>query len=150
MPELEQNKETVLALYDPPSTRGNRKRPLRGQALRSTPPTRSPASSSPPPGAPECAWAGFHTLRHTCATILFRHGANAKQVQMWLGHHSPSFTLATYVHLLPDDLPEPDFLDGLTATPGETETGAIEVRAPNKVVSSDEVPEARIAVASPT
>jgi integrase len=57
---------------------------------------------------------GFHTFRHTCATMLFRHGLNAKQVQMWLGHHSPAFTLETYVHLLPDDLPEPDFLDGLT------------------------------------
>ena len=59
-------------------------------------------------------WAGFHTLRHTCATTLFRHGANAKQVQMWLGHHSPAFTLATYVHLLPEDLPDPGFLDGIT------------------------------------
>ena len=44
-------------------------------------------------------WVGFHTFRHTCATLLFRHGLNAKQVQMWLGHHSPAFTLATYVHL---------------------------------------------------
>ena len=59
-------------------------------------------------------WAGFHTFRHTCATILFRHGLNGKQVQMWLGHHSPAFTLATYVHLLPDDLPDPGFLDELT------------------------------------
>src|SRR5215831_16313706 len=61
-------------------------------------------------------WVGFHTFRHTCATILFRHGLNAKQVQMWLGHHSPAFTLATYVHLLPDDLPDADFLDSLTST----------------------------------
>jgi integrase len=59
-------------------------------------------------------WAGFHTFRHTCATMLFRHGLNAKQAQVWLGHHSPAFTLATYVHLLPDDLPGADFLDGLT------------------------------------
>lgn len=59
-------------------------------------------------------WAGFHTLRHTCATMLFRSGLNAKQVQVWLGHHSPAFTLATYVHLLPDDLPDPGFLDTLT------------------------------------
>jgi hypothetical protein len=36
---------------------------------------------------------------------------------MWLGHHSPAFTLATYVHLLPDDLPVAGFLDGITATP---------------------------------
>jgi integrase len=54
-------------------------------------------------------WVGFHTFRHTCATILFRRGFNAKQVQMWLGHHSPAFTLATYVHLLPDDLPDSPF-----------------------------------------
>ena len=60
-------------------------------------------------------WVGFHTLRHTCATSLFRGGANAKQVQMWLGHHSPAFTLATYVHLLPDDLPDAAFLDTITA-----------------------------------
>src|SRR5215207_1707982 len=26
---------------------------------------------------------------------------NAKQVQMWLGHHAPAFILSTYVHLLP-------------------------------------------------
>ena len=58
--------------------------------------------------------AGWHTLRHTCGTLLFRHGANAVQVQRWLGHHSPAFTLAVYVHLLPDDAPDPDFLDGLT------------------------------------
>ena len=29
------------------------------------------------------------------------------QVQRWLGHHSPSFTLDTYVHLLDGDLGEP-------------------------------------------
>jgi integrase len=50
------------------------------------------------------SWVGFHAFRHTCATMLFRQGLNAKQVQLWLGHHSPSFTLDTYVHLLPDDL----------------------------------------------
>jgi integrase len=58
-------------------------------------------------------WAGFHTLRHTAGTTFFRAGWNAKQVQMVLGHHSPAFTLETYVHLLPEDLPDPDFLDAL-------------------------------------
>jgi len=53
----------------------------------------------------------LHTLRHTCATLAFKSGWNAKQVQMLLGHHSPAFTLATYVHLMPDDLPEPTFVD---------------------------------------
>ncbi len=58
-------------------------------------------------------WVGIHTLRHTCATLLFLSGLNAKQVQAWLGHHSASFTLDTYIHLLPGDLPEADFLDAL-------------------------------------
>jgi integrase len=26
-------------------------------------------------------WAGFHTFRHTCATLLFAEGRNAVQVQ---------------------------------------------------------------------
>ena len=60
-------------------------------------------------GAP---WAGFHTFRHTCAAMLFEQGMNVKQVQRWLGHHSPSFTLDTYVHLLTDRLPSPLDLDG--------------------------------------
>jgi integrase len=55
-------------------------------------------------GAP---WAGFHTFRHTCATLLFAEGRNAVQVQRWLGHHSPAFTLATYVHLLDGDIGPP-------------------------------------------
>ncbi len=32
-------------------------------------------------------------------------------MQRWLGHHSPAFTLAVYVHLLPDDVPAPLDLD---------------------------------------
>ena len=50
--------------------------------------------------------------------MLFRHGLNAKQVQMWLGHHSPAFTLETYVHLLSNDLPDARFLDALTQSCG--------------------------------
>jgi integrase len=62
--------------------------------------------------SPACAeagveWAGFHTFRHTVASMLFAGGRNAVQVQRWLGHHSPSFTLDTYVHLLDGDLGEP-------------------------------------------
>jgi len=52
-------------------------------------------------------WAGFHTFRHTVASRLFDQGRNVVKVQRWLGHHSPSFTLDTYVHLLDDDLGEP-------------------------------------------
>jgi integrase len=62
--------------------------------------------------APACAaagveWAGFHTFRHTVASRLFAEGRNVVQVQRWLGHHSASFTLDTYVHLLDNDLGEP-------------------------------------------
>jgi integrase len=68
-------------------------------------------------------WATFHTLRHTCATLLFLHGYNAKQVQAWLGHHAASFTLDTYVHLLADELPEATFMDAFAAA---AKTGAQE------------------------
>lgn len=73
-------------------------------------------------------WVTFHTFRHTCATILFRRGWNAVQVQRWLGHHSPSFTLASYVHLLPEDLPEPisavaDIEVGITGLSKEADAG---------------------------
>lgn len=62
--------------------------------------------------APACKtagveWAGFHTFRHTVASRLFAEGRNVVQVQRWLGHHSPSFTLDTYVHLLDEDLGQP-------------------------------------------
>jgi integrase len=40
----------------------------------------------------------FHTFRHTCASLLFDAGRNIKQVQEWLGHADPGFTLSTYVH----------------------------------------------------
>jgi integrase len=56
-------------------------------------------------------WAGFHTFRHTCASVLFAEGKNPKQVQMWLGHSDPGFTLRTYVHLIDDGLGDADFLD---------------------------------------
>jgi integrase len=61
--------------------------------------------------APACKaagveWAGFHTFRHTVASRLFAEGRNVVQVQCWLGHHSASFTLDTYVHLLDNDLGE--------------------------------------------
>jgi integrase len=62
------------------------------------------------------SWVGFHTFRHTCATIIFRRGWNAVQVQRWLGHHKPSFTLDTYVHLLDEDVPEPTFFDHMVAS----------------------------------
>jgi integrase len=73
-----------------------------------------------PDGRRAESWIGFHTFRHTTATRLFRGyrdpesgayvgGWNAAQVSKFLGHTDPGFTLRTYVHLLPEDLPEPTF-----------------------------------------
>jgi hypothetical protein len=66
-------------------------------------------------------------------------GLNAKQVQLWLGHHSPAFTLATYVHLLPDDLPEVAFLDDVVALDERGHDGAIrptEIARDERVVAA--------------
>jgi hypothetical protein len=48
-------------------------------------------------GAP---WAGWHTLRHTFASLQIARGANIVQLSRALGHHSPAFTLSVYAHLL--------------------------------------------------
>lgn len=67
-------------------------------------------------------WVSFHTFRHTCASVLFAAGKSPKQVQVWLGHSDPAFTLRVYVHLLDDGLGSADFLDGATwATNGPHE-----------------------------
>jgi integrase len=61
-------------------------------------------------------WVTLHTFRHTCASLLFaptEHGGgrNAKQVQEWLGHHSPAYTLKEYVHLIDPGVGEASFFD---------------------------------------
>ena len=43
----------------------------------------------------EVPWVAFHTFRHTCASLLFAAGNNVKQVQVWLGHADPGFTVRT-------------------------------------------------------
>jgi integrase len=57
----------------------------------------------------------FHTFRHTCASLLFEHGRNIKQVQEWLGHADPGFTLRTYVHLMDAGVGDADFFDEAVA-----------------------------------
>lgn len=52
-------------------------------------------------------WAGFHTFRHTCASILLSQGRNVLQVSRWLGHHSPAFTLTVYAHLMDEGVGGP-------------------------------------------
>jgi integrase len=46
----------------------------------------------------------IHDLRHTCASLMVRHGANIKAVQQQLGHSTPMVTLSTYTHLFEDDM----------------------------------------------
>ncbi len=92
--------------------------------------------------APACAqagvpWAGFHTFRHTVASRLFAQGRNVVQVQRWLGHHSPSFTLDTYVHLLDGDLGEPlaPLTTNSTTNNGQEIAATREARARRQIVS---------------
>jgi integrase len=66
-------------------------------------------------GAP---WARFHTFRHTFASIHLSEGTNLVALSRALGHHSPSFTLSRYTHLLPGDLAAPLEID---AGPGTLE-----------------------------
>jgi hypothetical protein len=56
-------------------------------------------------------WVGFHTFRHTCATLLLQSGKTPIQVAGWLGHSDPFFTQKTYVHLVEGAFGDPDFLD---------------------------------------
>ena len=85
-------------------------------------------------------WASMHSLRHMCATELLRRGLNAQRVQVWMGHHSPAFTLAVYVHYLRDDLPESPFGEGHRRDTSPTETSPdaeLEVvRVPAQVAGS--------------
>jgi integrase len=61
-------------------------------------------------GAP---WAGFHTFRHSFASMHLRRGTDLLQLSRALGHHSPAFTLTRYTHLLPGDgAPALDLLIG--------------------------------------
>ncbi len=63
----------------------------------------------------------FHTFRHTCASMLFAIGRNPKQVQEWLGHTDPGFTLRTYVHLMDAGVGDADFFDAETEATGVTD-----------------------------
>jgi integrase len=51
----------------------------------------------------DAPWAGFHTFRHTFASLHLSRGTNLLQLSRALGHHSAAFTLSRYTHLLPGD-----------------------------------------------
>ena len=52
----------------------------------------------------ELAGVRLHDMRHTCASLAIRSGANVKVVQRLLGHKTATLTLDRYGHLYPDDL----------------------------------------------
>ena len=55
-----------------------------------------------------------HTLRHTYASLQLAGGANVVQLSRALGHHSASFTLDVYVHLLEgEEVPALDLAEAL-------------------------------------
>jgi hypothetical protein len=56
-------------------------------------------------------------FRHTFASMHVSQGTDIVQLSRLLGHHSPSFTLSTYAHLMDDDLGSPITL------PGENKVG---------------------------
>jgi hypothetical protein len=44
----------------------------------------------------------LHELRHTCAALLIKQGANVLTIQKRLGHKDVRTTLGTYGHLFPE------------------------------------------------
>jgi integrase len=48
--------------------------------------------------------------------LLFEHARNIKQVQEWLGHADPGFTLRTYVHLMDAGVGDAEFFDDAVGT----------------------------------
>lgn len=45
---------------------------------------------------------GMHVLRHSCASMLFRRGADIKTVSEILGHANIKVTATMYIHLIPE------------------------------------------------
>jgi integrase len=53
-------------------------------------------------------WVGFHTFRHTCATLKMREERwSLKDVQLFLGHSNHATTERYYAHLEAQDAPAP-------------------------------------------
>ena len=62
-----------------------------------------------------------HALRHTFASLLIEAGESLKYVQEQLVHHSPTFTLAVYGHLIPrGDRRAVDRLDAAIRDPAQS------------------------------
>jgi integrase len=98
-PSLASDLATLAAGRDErePLFQGRRGAPLRPNNLR----IRVVMPAAERAGVP---LARFHTLRHTCASLLAEAGAGPVRLQRWMGHHSASYTLDTYGHLIDGDL----------------------------------------------
>lgn len=85
-------------------------------------------------------WIGFHTFRHSCASLLIEEGRNIKQVSGWLGHADPAFTLRTYVHLMDEGIGGADFLDSAVPLSGNAlATGEPQTAVGDEADSGDEI-----------
>jgi hypothetical protein len=72
-------------------------------------------------------WAGFHTFRHSYASLHVERGTNIVQLSRLLGHHSASFTLTVYADLIDGNVGTPLVLsdelrrdNGMTTRQAET------------------------------
>jgi integrase len=62
-----------------------------------------------PKGKRASTWVGFHTFRHSCATLkIIEEGWALEQVQVFLGHASYQTTAKFYAHLRSTDAPVPE------------------------------------------
>lgn len=81
-----------------------------------------------------CEGVRLHDLRHTCASLAIKSGANIKVVQKLLGHKSAVLTLDRYGHLYSDDL---DALATAFDTAAKTTADALRTAATLKAVAVD-------------
>ncbi|MFI2369319.1 tyrosine-type recombinase/integrase [Streptomyces sp. NPDC018833] len=77
----------------------------------------------------------LHTLRHTYASLLIKHGESVKGVRKRLGHSSAAVTPDTYSHLWPDSdsTTRRAVEQGLSETQGEKPGAAPGQTEPRKV-----------------
>jgi len=73
-------------------------------------------------GEADVPWTGFHGFRHAFASALIEQGRSIVQISRLLGHHSPSFTLNVYAHLMDDGVGGPLELDFTPPKPAAEST----------------------------
>jgi integrase len=92
---LPAHRERLAAAEDAPVFQTRAGRPLNPRDIRRR--IIRPAADSL--GLP---WVGFHTFRHTSASLMFEREPNPVAVSRFLGHSSAQITLNTYLHLIRD------------------------------------------------